>query len=227
MSSDTQFAVDDTGDSPGAKDQAKDAAAQTGHAAKGAATDVASTATDQAKQVTAEAGAQAKDLLGQAKGQATDQAGAQKDKAVGTLRSLSDEFDRMADGNDQPGIATDLTRQVSGHARTVADWLDEREPGDLLEELRGLARRRPGGFLLGAVAAGVLAGRATRGVKDATSNDSPATPTAATSVSRDPSPTPSVPALPTADIYDDGFSRDVTVAEPTVGITDPFTGRVS
>jgi hypothetical protein len=55
----------------------------------------------------------------------------------------------------------------------LADWLDGREPGQLLDEARNFARRRPGVFLVGALAAGVVAGRMTRGVVAAhTSDDS-------------------------------------------------------
>ena len=36
----------------------------------------------------------------------------------------------------------------------VAGWLESRNPGEIVDELRGIARRRPGAFLLGAVAAG-------------------------------------------------------------------------
>jgi hypothetical protein len=48
-----------------------------------------------------------------------------------------------------------------------ATFLQNREPADLLDEVRSFARRRPGTFLLGAALAGVLAGRLTSGVKAA------------------------------------------------------------
>ena len=41
----------------------------------------------------------------------------------------------MADGSENPGIATDLTRQASQHAHTVASWLEDREPGQVLDEV--------------------------------------------------------------------------------------------
>jgi hypothetical protein len=53
----------------------------------------------------------------------------------------------------------------------LAGWLEQREPGELLDEVRALARRKPGTFLLGALAAGVVAGRLTRGAVDATRSD--------------------------------------------------------
>jgi hypothetical protein len=72
-------------------------------------------------------------------------------------------------------VASDLTRQASDKARDLAGWLESREPGDLLEEVRDLARRKPGTFLLGAAAAGVLAGRLTRSAIDVKRDDSSGT----------------------------------------------------
>ena len=42
--------------------------------------------------------------------------------------------------------------------------MSEREPGDLVVELRNFARRKPVVFMLGAAVAGVVAGRLTTGV---------------------------------------------------------------
>ncbi|MEK8109106.1 phage holin family protein [Micromonospora sp. M12] len=46
----------------------------------------------------------------------------------------------------------------------AAGWLDEREPGEVLDEVRTYARRNPGTFLAGAAVAGLLVGRLTRGL---------------------------------------------------------------
>jgi hypothetical protein len=56
---------------------------------------------------------------------------------------------------------------VAGRTDSVASWLEAREPADLLDEVKSFARRSPGTFLAIAVGAGVLAGRLTRGAKDA------------------------------------------------------------
>jgi hypothetical protein len=64
----------------------------------------------------------------------------------------------------------DLARQAADKAHAFAGWLDQRDPGSLLEEIRQLARRKPGTFLLGAALAGVAAGRLTRGAVDANSS---------------------------------------------------------
>src|SRR4051794_10016249 len=65
------------------------------------------------------------------------------------------------------GLAADLVREVSGRATALSRHLDTREPGELLDDVRRFARQRPGTFLLGALAAGVVVGRLARGTKDA------------------------------------------------------------
>jgi hypothetical protein len=116
----------------------------------------------QAGQVLDEAKRQTADFLDAARTEATQQAAVQRDRTVQSLRTLGDELNEMAQNSSQQGTAADLVRQASDRARQVAQFLDEREPGQLLDEVRGYARRRPGTFLLGAVAMGVVAGRLTR-----------------------------------------------------------------
>ncbi|GGH95500.1 hypothetical protein GCM10007170_21170 [Arthrobacter liuii] len=70
----------------------------------------------------------------------------------------------MASAPDQQGMASDLVRQAAERTSSVASWLENREPGDLLNEVQRFARNRPGTFLLLAAGAGVLAGRLTRGL---------------------------------------------------------------
>jgi hypothetical protein len=128
---------------------------------------VAETASDQGAEVAREARAQARDLLGQARGQVTDQARGAQNQAAESLQSLAGELRDMADGGDRQGMASDLASEAADRLGDLAEWLGRREPGDLIDEVRKLARRRPGAFLLGAAAAGVLAGRLTRGTIDA------------------------------------------------------------
>jgi len=133
------------------------------------ASETAAVARDQGKQVAAEARDQLSSLADQAKVQLEEQGGAQKERAVSGLRQLGDELERMLSGSPvSDGMTTDLVRQVATRARETASWLDEREPGDLVDELRDLGRRHPGAFLLGALTAGVVAGRVTRGVAQPT-----------------------------------------------------------
>ena len=142
--------------------------------AKDQAGNVASTAGDQAKNVVGEAKIQARDLMNQTQDQVRVQAGEQKTKAAGGIRNVADQLRNVADGNvdgQQQGVVTDLARQASDKAQELATWLEAREPGDLVAELRDLARRKPGTFLLGAAAVGVLAGRLTRSAVDVKRDD--------------------------------------------------------
>lgn len=147
----------------------------TAQQAKNQAGNVASTAGDQAKNVAGEAKTQARNLMNQTQDQVRVQAGEQKTKAAGGIRSVADQLRNVADGNvdgQQQSMVTDLARQASDKAQELASWLESREPGDLVNDLRDLARRKPGAFLLGAAAAGVLAGRLTRSAVDVKRDDS-------------------------------------------------------
>lgn len=146
------------------------------------AKDTASTATDQGKQVAGTAkdealnvagtaAEQARNVVGDAKQQVTtqlnDQATTGRDKLSETLRTLGDDLQKMAQGEGpSQGMATDLAQQVSDRVRAFGSHLENREPAQLLDDARDFARRRPGTFLLGALAAGVVAGRMFRATAD-------------------------------------------------------------
>ncbi len=162
-------------DSPSStKDVAKNEAANVGQTAKEAGSQVASTAADQAKEVAATTKRQAQDLLQQGRSQVRQQAVGQQQKAAQGLSSLAGELRGLANGSSQgaPGPARDLLEQASDKVEEFSTWLQNREPADLLDEVRRFARRKPGVFLLGAAAAGILAGRLTSGVKAAHTEDS-------------------------------------------------------
>lgn len=154
-----------TGSDHGAREHAQEAAGTA--AAEGR--HVASTAKDEARRVADEAGAHARSLLSEATGQVEEQSRAQKDRLAETVRTFGDDLDRMATDGD--GLAADVAREVAERARTVSGRLRDREPRELLDDVRDFARRRPGTFLLGALTAGVVAGRLARGTKEAQSND--------------------------------------------------------
>jgi uncharacterized protein YjbJ (UPF0337 family) len=145
---------------------ARDQAGQLGASTADAGRHVVGTAKEQVGQVTDQARREAKDLLRQARGQVTEQARGGQQKVTGTLRALAAELHEMTGGENR-GPASDLAAQAASRVDDLAGWLDQREPADLLEDLRSFARRRPGAFLAGAAIAGVLAGRLTRGAVDA------------------------------------------------------------
>lgn len=151
---------------------AKDEAAEVARTAAQSGSQVAGTAGEQASRVASETAAQARNLLQEGRGQLTEQAREGQRKAAGGLRTLADQLQEMAEKSGGEGMAPEVVRQASERTRTVASWLEDREPGDLLDEVRRFARRKPGVFLAGAALAGVVVGRLTRGVIAAQSSDS-------------------------------------------------------
>jgi hypothetical protein len=141
---------------------AREQTSNVGRNAVHAGGDVARTAGEQGKNVAAETGRQARHLLDEATTRLRERADAQQKRTAEGLRSLADELQSMASHSERQTPATDMVRRASGTAQQAADWLQHREPGDVVNELREYARRHPGLFLAGAVVAGVLSGRMTR-----------------------------------------------------------------
>lgn len=147
---------------------AADEARQAAGSAMDEAAHVAATAQEEVRNVVDESRQQAMHLVDEAKTQMDEQARTQRDRVVDLLRSFGDDVEKMANGQQaEAGMAQDLARQLADRAHEMGRRMDGREPTELLEEVRSFARRRPGTFLLGALAAGMVAGRVTRGAKEA------------------------------------------------------------
>lgn len=157
---------------------ASEKASQVAGAATDKAGQVADTAKEQVQEVVAEATAQARNIAGELKTQVSEQAGTQRDRLVEQLRSVTDELTQMVSGGgSQSGIASEFASRVADRTNDLAQFLDGREPADILATVQQYARRKPGAFLGGAALAGLLAGRLTRGVR-AANDDSDSAPTA-------------------------------------------------
>ena len=143
-----------------AKEQAGDLAQQV----KDNAGQVAETAKSEAADVASEVKGNARELFSQAQSDLTEQAGQQQKKVAEGLRSIADELHSMAQAG-QSGVAADLVGQAADRASSTASWLDGRDPGSLLEEVKGFARERPVAFLAIAAGAGFLAGRLNKGLR--------------------------------------------------------------
>ncbi|WDZ84828.1 hypothetical protein [Micromonospora cathayae] len=144
----------------GVRDQARQVGAEAAHAGG----EVAQTAKEQGREVVGEATRQARNIYGEARSQLQSQAGDQQRRAATGLRSLADEMRSMAQQGGQSGPVTELAHQAAERVHGVAGWLEERQPGDILHEVRDYARRNPGTFLVGAAVLGVLAGRLTKNI---------------------------------------------------------------
>ena len=146
------------------KDVAKDEAKATGQQAKEGARHVAEVGKDEVKNVAQETGQQAKELWQQTRTQLMDQSAQQQTRVAEGLRSLSEELSGMARSSEQQGMASDLAHQASQRMGDVAGWLDQRDPGSLVSEVKQFARQRPGAFLAAAALAGLVGGRLSRGL---------------------------------------------------------------
>jgi hypothetical protein len=158
----------DTSSGSGVKEEASQLAGQAADAGQ----HVAQVAKEETKKVAAEAGTQVKNLVREAGTELKDQAAVQQARVADGLRSVGNELSSMAEKSENPGMATDLVQQVSARASSVADWLEAREPGSILDEVKGFARQRPGVFIALAAGAGILAGRLTRALTEHSDSDS-------------------------------------------------------
>lgn len=155
----------------------KDEAGRVAGTAADAGKDVAQTAKEQAKNVAGEAKTQARELYHQTQRELRDQAAQQQQRVASGLRSVGDELEQMASSSQQGGVASDLVRQAAERTHSIAGWLDQRDPGSLLNEVKSYARRNPGTFIAAAAIAGALVGRLGRALASGDDNGSSATGT--------------------------------------------------
>jgi hypothetical protein len=152
------------GGSPSTKDVAKDEAGNVKDTAVDAGKQVAGTAKQEAANVAGEAKQQAKSLVSTAASQIKDQASAQQGKLASSLRGYADQLQGLTQGQSlEAGPLNDLVQQAANRGSDFVSWLENREPADVLDEVRRFARRRPVVFLALCGLAGVVAGRITRG----------------------------------------------------------------
>lgn len=210
--------VSDTGtggDSPSTKDVAKDEAANVKDTAVDAGKEVAATAKEEAANVAGEAKQQAKSLVGTATTELKNQASTQQGKLASGLRSYTDQLQGLTQGQPlEAGPLNDLVQQAASRGSDIASWLENREPADVLDELRRFGRRRPVMFLALCGLAGVLAGRITRSAVAAnTSVDSPSPARAA----YDTAPSDAYPTTGGPDYVAPGSTYGAYTDVPTEG----------
>lgn len=149
------------------KAEAKDQAQSVAQDAKAKAQDLGQTAQQEAGQLKHEAVQHAKSLAGTVQDQAVQQAATQQERVAGQVRSYTDDLHRIVSG-EQP--QNDAVRQavaaVADRAESLTQRLETAHPADLLDDVRRFAARKPGTFLAIALGVGLVAGRATRGLRD-------------------------------------------------------------
>lgn len=134
----------------------------TAQQAKTAAGEVVGTARGQAQTVAREAKDQTRRLVGQMQNRISEQAQHQGERAAHTIREWADELTSMGDSVKPDSPMHGVVHQIADRGRQVADYLEQQGLANIVQEVQDFARRRPGLFLAGAVAAGFLVGRAAK-----------------------------------------------------------------
>jgi hypothetical protein len=125
-------------------------------------------AKEQVAKLSEEAQRQIHALVGQATQELGERASEQTDKAASGLRDMADELQALAEGRTED--ATRLVAYVRQASERASDYAARLETGgfaSIVDDLSAFARRRPGLFLLSAIAAGFATGRFVRGAQQA------------------------------------------------------------
>ncbi|WUJ67859.1 hypothetical protein OG809_22405 [Kribbella soli] len=194
----------------GVAETARDQAGQLKETSADAAREVAGTVKEKVSDVTSDVRSETRRLASQTRQELVGQASQQKDRAATGLRSVSDELRGMAE-HGRSGLGAQLARQGAEFTDQAANFLQQHEPADLLDEVRGYARRKPGTFLLIAAAAGVVAGRLTRALASG-GTDAP-----------DKTVTPMNTGLPSGNGLPETGADDYLVPPPAAPMGTPVT----
>lgn len=213
-------AATDSG-SAGVKDTAKEQARQTAGTAAQESRHVAGVAQGEAAKVASEASSQVRQLAGQASSHVQEQGREQLGRLVEVIRSFGDDLEAMAAQSSGPvaGLVSEAAERVTG----LSSALEGREPADLLEDARSFARRRPGVFLGGALVAGLVAGRLTRGAK-AAKDSSPSARSTGTSYADSAYDSPRVGAQGGYTVPSSGPVYDTSTQGHGTATGDPLAG---
>lgn len=204
-----------------AERDAPDLAREQGQQLKGSAQDAASNVRDtagaHARDLSQQTRSHARNIAGDASQQLWDRAEQETGRAGSALAQAGSQLQALAEGRtDDAGVFGDYAGQAAQAVNRWADAVQDRGLGGLLDDLRSVARRRPGAFLVGAVAAGVIAGRFGRNLREEMSDGS-----ASQQVRHRPTSTPGLSTGAPGPSNTSGLSSSGT-ASPTAP-TDPPT----
>ena len=145
------------------KDQAKEQVREVAQSTAEQAGQVRDSVKEQASQVADEVKTQGREVLERTKEQVRQQGEAQTQQVAGSLRTLGEQAQALADGRtEDAGPVVDYVRQASDRLQGMATRLEERGAQGLVQDLEEFGRRRPGAFLAGAALAGFVVGRVVR-----------------------------------------------------------------
>lgn len=131
---------------------------------------VAGEAREQAGQLVGEISSHLHEMLGEATAQFRQQAGTQTERTGQALRQFAQEVQALVEGRtEEAGRAGEYAKQAGTKLTDTASRLESDGFDGVLADLRRVAGRRPGAFLLGAGVAGFGAGRLIRSGRAAAS----------------------------------------------------------
>lgn len=145
----------------GAPGEPATGAAETTAESPGQGTGMATHVKEQTRDLKNQVVDQARDTIQQVRDTAGSTVSGSKRQIAGQVGSIARALHATSDqlrNDDQPDLAR-LGDAAARGVERVSQYLEEREPGDLLDDLERLATRQPTLFVAGAFALGVLAGR--------------------------------------------------------------------
>jgi hypothetical protein len=208
------------------KDSVKEQASDLKQGAAEAGQHVAGVAKQETKRVASEAGSQARGLMYTVRDEVRDQASTQQSRVAEGIRGLSSQLSGLAQGQPASGVVGDLVDQARERTESIAQWLENREPGDLVEEVKRFARQRPGIFIAVAAGAGILAGRLTKALTSA-AHDEHSDGNRASGTYRTSGQSPERVGMVSPDVVTPGVGTAGLIDDPMVdgsGYSDTRTG---
>jgi gas vesicle protein len=141
--------------------------------ARDAASDVATTAGERTRDLREQAASHVRGITAEARRQLRDRVEQETEHAGGALSRAGSQLQALAEGRtDEAGVFGEYAEQVAQTVNRWADSIQDRGLDGLLDDLRSVGRRRPGAFLVGAMAAGMIAGRFGRSLRQEMSESS-------------------------------------------------------
>ncbi|QYC44136.1 hypothetical protein Nocox_32825 [Nonomuraea coxensis DSM 45129] len=138
---------------------------------KDAAREVAGTAVERTAQVADEAKNQTRRAVNELRNRVREQSEHQSQRAAQSLRQWSEDLSSLQDHAKPDSPVTGVVRQIAGQGHRAADYLDRNGLAGVVDDVQSFARRRPGAFLAGALAAGFLVGRIMKTANESTETE--------------------------------------------------------
>jgi len=155
-----------TSTSAGGSGEETSTAGRAKDAASSAASGVARSAKHEASHVMSDVANQSRRVFNDAKQKTNEQLEGQQKQWSQRLGDVSRDLRQMANSRpDSP--ARTLVSQLAERSSTLAVYLSDHRPQEVIDEVQAFARRRPGSFLVAMAAAGFVAGRLGKSVTTA------------------------------------------------------------